>query len=123
MNDDQQEDIGMRSEMQNCVEEASIALSDLNGDTQLQINALVALGRFVVVETRPFHCRSTDAVVGSVKGIVADFATREEADAHISGLWAGSYAGDTDASLFVLPKVEFAPEPVSSTVGDESIPF
>lgn len=103
----------MSQELQNCLAEASMCLAEANGQEAVRIAAALGAGKFVVVCDSLWHCRSTDAVAGVLRALVAECSTRDEAEAHALTL----YSPGCDDRYMVLP----VPAPVvqvASTADD-----
>lgn len=104
-------EMGISSEWQN-----AYAISQLNrepDDSQI-IQDLVTIGRFVLYSEYPVNCRLTDATLGYDKTYIADFATREEAEAAMTS------KSDYELEwLFIEPRKK--PEPV--VINYDDIPF
>ena len=75
-----------------CAQEASMDCSQHNSRTGRLITAAMQCGLFLVVMEYPWHCRSTDAVIGTGKGIASMHLSRREAEKAL----ANEY-GDCDA--------------------------
>lgn len=85
----------MSIELRNCAQEAVEAMRDHNATVKKSI-----AGPYTVVEFFPWHCRSTDAIVGAGVALRGTLATREEAKA-----LAAALAGEelTDSRFEVWP--------------------
>ena len=71
----------MSIELQNAFK-ASRSFWLANRKPHTRIAAALEAGRFVVVEEYPVYCPHTDAIMGSEEAFIADFETRDEAEAH-----------------------------------------
>jgi hypothetical protein len=58
---------GSASEFQNCFSEAQSRCRTLAGQHRKAIDDVLAAGRFAVVTTSPYHCKSTDAFAGVIE--------------------------------------------------------
>jgi hypothetical protein len=110
----EQEDVDFvgGSEAQNCLAEAAIACAMFARGPAAKIAALVSAGRVVVVRSDPYHCRSTDAIAGTIRVPLADFAVRSEAEAYING--NADFANDSDSSYSILPARSAPATPVAA---------
>jgi len=108
---------GAASENANCLFEATLAKAGSGGVASIKINEAIHAGLFVVVCDSPFHCRATDAIVGSVTYFKSAHATREEAEL------AASQCSDEDCEdrYYVLPRVSLPVRKAAPT--DDLIPF
>lgn len=71
----------------------TLSRSNRPADHKARIRAVVAAGRFAVVQSIVQYCRFTDAAIGTRDGLIADCDTREAADA-----FARVYGADDDGS-------------------------
>ncbi len=108
---------GAASELQNCYAEASSRYHLEVSRHGRFIRAALERGEFVVVESRQYHCKATDAVVGMVKYLVSSHPTRDAANAAALAYYN---AGDEDCNIDVLPALPAAPQPVTP---DSGLPF
>lgn len=93
---------GAGNESRMCLEEAQITCARLNTDASHRINVALSLGKFLVVATIPYFCRSTDALAGTHKQLVSVHDTRAEADAAQAACYGD---GNCDESYAVLPEL------------------
>ena len=94
-------EMGRQSEAMNCLAEARQYLSKENGEQKYEIDAALERGSWVVVDSSLWHCRSTDAVVGSLRSLVCECDRQCEAEDTARGL-NGDYPWDTDTEITVL---------------------
>jgi hypothetical protein len=114
---------GSASEFQNCFSEANDVRRQLHHNGQVEIAALLAAGRFVVVEENPYHCRATDAVAGMVASPVGHFASREEAEAFAAPR-AEVQERYGDGFVYVLPRCPGLPQSAHRAVAvEDDCPF
>lgn len=106
---------GRASEFQNCLTEATSRAGELCLQEADKIAPAVRAGRFVVIETVPYYCKSTDALAGVVPTYRGDFATRAEAEGHAATIQ------DSEFSVYVLPEEPQPPAPAPVPLDD--IPF
>jgi hypothetical protein len=86
-----------------------------------RIQEALDAGKFVVVAAHTQYCRSTDAILGSRKDLVAACDTREQAADVCRAMHDKLGDGDEDLSIFVLP---LAPRPIlTDPPGDWETPF
>lgn len=96
-------------ELQNCLTEAEDVVARRNGAATELIDALVADGRHVVVESTPYHCKATDALAGYCISVLSHHESREVALAYCDG-----YAPHVDdCRLEIFPLVKVAPAPMA----------
>jgi len=117
---------GSASEFQNCFAEAGMVRARLASEGSARINALLAAGRFVVVEESPYYCKATDAVAGMVKDVVSHHASREEAEAAAAPR-AEVMERYGDGYVCVLPALPVRPLDASDAPAvcpaDDAVPF
>lgn len=74
-----------------------------NNDFQVQLAGLLAAGRYVLVESSPWHCRSTDAVVGHGHSVRGSFLSREQAEGALAVIHSTEMAySDSDFRIYPL---------------------
>ena len=112
---------GCQSEFLNCYDEASQRAAHLNAIGQGEVDALVAAGRFVVVEVSLYHCRATDAVAGSVTHARAHFPTRLEAESAFAVMDENGQL-DHENNFFIAPREAAAARHEEPETGEE-VPF
>lgn len=85
---------------------AAISRLELPPDDRGKIDSLLAAGRWCVVEEATAYCQYTDAIIGSRKYLIADFATEGEALGHYKGLDHTHYDGEIDCQVVGPPRPE-----------------
>jgi hypothetical protein len=103
--------MGCASELQNALTRSRLEFTDDSGS----VRELTDAGRYVVVFESTAYCQSTDAIIGTRKTLVGDFATNEEAQALVDELNEGA---DEECSARV-----YCPKPPTVVVADTDIPF
>lgn len=121
MNTQEQEDQDFhpQSEERNCIEEAGGALATLNAVEAEKINRHLAAGEVVIALEAAYHCRATDAVVGTARFFAEKHASRAAAEKRVKALYEVS---DPDYSFVILPAVPASPVPPVAT-GEPLPPF
>jgi hypothetical protein len=115
--DDQAElDAPVRTELQNCLEEANLRRFSVMCEESAKITEALNAGRYVVVVDSTFYCRSTDAVVGSVRYFCEAFETRDDARSFLDELYNRSSFENCDVTHVILPEL---PVEVSSCAGPD----
>jgi len=112
---------GSAVELNNCLEEAQITCARLNTDASHRINVALSLGKFLVVATIPYFCRSTDALAGTHKQLVSCHDTRAEADAAVVACYGDGNCDESYAVLPELPPVQYVD--VCAGPCGEDLPF
>lgn len=101
-----------RTESQNCLMEAQMALAEMNATVKEE-----GIGEVELTVTFPYYCKATDALVGSGTLVQRRFATKEEAKSFIR---SHGYDNDEELTCHIF---EPMPEPICSVSSDESVPF
>lgn len=105
---------GEASEFQNAFTEAGDVRRRLAYEHGAKISEGLAAGLFVVVQEVTYHCRSTDALVGTYESFVSAHQDRQAAEDHAARL--RYYPDPEECPCYVLPRLPRpapapAPEP------------
>ncbi len=112
--------MGSASELQNAY---TMSCLDRRPDDKGKIAELVAAGRFCVVAWNVEFCRHTDAVLpGTHRSLIADFATREEAEACRRAKYE-EWGDDGDGECGIDIQGPPPPAPPVPQTNESEIPF
>lgn len=113
-------------ELRNCLTEAEQARAERNYHHQVDIQAKLDDGLFVVTCSFPVYCKSTDACCGEDTTMAKAFDTRSEAEEFVANIYnEAEAAGYTPEEQYnVLPREVQAPDPEPVPYNDDDgIPF
>lgn len=113
----------MATELQNCLTEANAVRRHLSNETMEKVAALVAAGKFVLVASSPYYCRSTDAFAGVVTSITSVHDTREAAEEALAEEQTIPSNWQEGVDFEVHPIVTPEADPAELVTAHDEIPF
>lgn len=120
---EEERDYWPQSELQNLYQQSQ---REAEPDDSAKIEAALAKGRHVLIESHPRFCPFTDGQIGDYKALVGTYDTDEEAEADLKRRYPEGGDYDPDVCVYIRPyRPAPPPPPPTPKPGDDrdEIPF